>query len=284
MERTQQLQQFWSWLPAFRAVAETEHLPTAAKALHTSASSLSRSVRLLEDALGVPLFDRSGRALRLNDEGRAFLEAVRSAMRGVHDGYQLVRGELLGGDVYLQADVAWLELLLGPAKQRLDRIAPELRLDASTDTDHTAALLRGGADVVLRVGELAPHDSLVQARLASLPRAVFAKSDGAHSAFAAPPAMEGMATHESDGWPSHAERDVGLRANSLGDRLAAARMGFRAVLPSLIGDAAGLERCDTADAIVPADLVAITRRKIAHGGRAAALVEALEDALKSVQG
>ena len=37
-----------------RVVAETEHLPTAAKALGVSAPGLSRSVKLLEDALGEP--------------------------------------------------------------------------------------------------------------------------------------------------------------------------------------------------------------------------------------
>ena len=33
MERVVRLDSFWSWLPAFRVVAETAHLPTAARTL-----------------------------------------------------------------------------------------------------------------------------------------------------------------------------------------------------------------------------------------------------------
>src|SRR5262245_24932867 len=36
MDRAARLTELWSWLPAFRAVAETQHLPTAAAALHVS--------------------------------------------------------------------------------------------------------------------------------------------------------------------------------------------------------------------------------------------------------
>ena len=36
MEHARDVAQFWSWLPAFRAVAETEHLPSAGKALCVS--------------------------------------------------------------------------------------------------------------------------------------------------------------------------------------------------------------------------------------------------------
>lgn len=43
----------WSWLPAFRAVAEVEHLPTAAQELGIVPSSLSRTVKQIEDELGL---------------------------------------------------------------------------------------------------------------------------------------------------------------------------------------------------------------------------------------
>ena len=51
MERMRRLTTLWSWLPGFRAVAETQHLPTASKQLHVGASALSRTIRLLEEAL-----------------------------------------------------------------------------------------------------------------------------------------------------------------------------------------------------------------------------------------
>jgi DNA-binding transcriptional LysR family regulator len=65
MERVRRLRELWGWLPSFRAAAETEHLPTASELLHVSASSISRTVRLLEQQLGVDLFERGGRSMTL---------------------------------------------------------------------------------------------------------------------------------------------------------------------------------------------------------------------------
>jgi DNA-binding transcriptional LysR family regulator len=47
MERVIRLNQIWSWLPAFRAVAETEHVHEAAQSLHLTPSTLSRAIHLL---------------------------------------------------------------------------------------------------------------------------------------------------------------------------------------------------------------------------------------------
>ena len=37
MDRFRAIAQIWNWLPGFRAVAETEHLPSAAERLHVHA-------------------------------------------------------------------------------------------------------------------------------------------------------------------------------------------------------------------------------------------------------
>lgn len=86
LDRLQRLSDFWNWLPAFRAVAETEHVRTAAERLDISPSALSRSVGLLEEALGHKLFDREGRGIKLNRAGHEFLMQLRSAMRLIDDG------------------------------------------------------------------------------------------------------------------------------------------------------------------------------------------------------
>src|SRR5204863_148281 len=62
--------------PAFYVVAQTQHLPTASKRLHLSVSALSRTIRLLEAAVGRPLFHRTGRNLQLNAHGEGLLLAV----------------------------------------------------------------------------------------------------------------------------------------------------------------------------------------------------------------
>ncbi|MDJ0932227.1 LysR family transcriptional regulator [Breoghania sp.] len=50
----------------------------AAEVLHIAQPSLSKTIAELEQNLGVPLFDRNGRRIKLNRFGHAFLRRVRS--------------------------------------------------------------------------------------------------------------------------------------------------------------------------------------------------------------
>ncbi len=58
-------------LRTFLAVAERQHVSAAAAALRISQGSVSTVVRRLERSLGLPLFNRVGRNIRLTDVGRA---------------------------------------------------------------------------------------------------------------------------------------------------------------------------------------------------------------------
>jgi len=61
-------------LRAVLAVADTASFSAAARAVGTSQSNVSRAVASVEAAVGVALFDRSTRWVRLTDEGREFVE------------------------------------------------------------------------------------------------------------------------------------------------------------------------------------------------------------------
>ena len=98
------LQAIWAWLPAFRIVAETEHLPTASRRLGISASALSRTIRMIEQELGEELFSRSGRNIALNDAGAKLLGAVRDAMRRVHQGIHSLELDEIIGNTRIAAD------------------------------------------------------------------------------------------------------------------------------------------------------------------------------------
>lgn len=64
----------------FQAVARREHISQAAEELRVAQPSVSRTIARLEKELGVPLFDRRGRQVRLNSYGVAFLRRVDRAL------------------------------------------------------------------------------------------------------------------------------------------------------------------------------------------------------------
>ncbi|NBD24947.1 LysR family transcriptional regulator [Paenibacillus glycinis] len=72
----------------FLAVARSEHMTEAARSLHVTQSSLSRTIQRLEEDLGVCLFDRVGRKLQLNEFGRRFLRRAERAL------FELEQGKL----------------------------------------------------------------------------------------------------------------------------------------------------------------------------------------------
>ena len=63
-------------LQYFKTLAEFEHMTHAANALHIAQPALSRILRKLESDIGLPLFDRNGKNIILNDNGRIFLHHV----------------------------------------------------------------------------------------------------------------------------------------------------------------------------------------------------------------
>jgi LysR family transcriptional activator of glutamate synthase operon len=75
-------------LQYFLAVARLEHMTEAARNLHVTQSSLSKTIQRLEEDLGVPLFDRVGRKLRLNESGSRFLRRTERALFELEQGKQ----------------------------------------------------------------------------------------------------------------------------------------------------------------------------------------------------
>ncbi|KAF6614641.1 MULTISPECIES: LysR family transcriptional regulator [Paenibacillus] len=75
-------------LQYFLAVARLEHVTEAARSLHVTQSSLSKTIQRLEEDLGVPLFDRTGRKLRLNEFGSKFLHRAERALFELEQGKQ----------------------------------------------------------------------------------------------------------------------------------------------------------------------------------------------------
>jgi len=118
----------------FRVVARLEHMTKAAQELFIAQPSLSKTIGRLEKEIGVPLFDRHGRVIRLNQFGKAFLEHVETLFRELEEGQRKVQ-DMAGldhGEISLgAATVNWLPDLLRRFQARYSAVRFHLSLCSS---------------------------------------------------------------------------------------------------------------------------------------------------------
>ncbi len=68
------------FLPTFEAAGRLGSFKAAAAELHVTPSAVSQQLRVIEDVLGVPLFERRGRVVRLSAAGEAYLREVQQLL------------------------------------------------------------------------------------------------------------------------------------------------------------------------------------------------------------
>lgn len=79
-------------LRTFLTVAEHGHLGRAAETLATDQSTVSRKVARLEEQIGVALFERVGRTIRLTQPGERFVHRAERLVHDLEDAVAEVRG------------------------------------------------------------------------------------------------------------------------------------------------------------------------------------------------
>ncbi|PWW03312.1 LysR family transcriptional regulator [Paenibacillus cellulosilyticus] len=117
-------------LKYFQAVARLEHITQAAKELNVSQPSLSNSIQRLEKKLGVPLFERQGRQVKLNAFGRTYLRRVERAFLELEEGER----EL--------TDMAGLERGVVSVSVTLPYVLPTMLKDFLTHHPHVRIIQR----------------------------------------------------------------------------------------------------------------------------------------------
>ena len=281
MDRMRRLTSLWNWLPGFRAVAETEHLPAASKHLRVSPSALSRTIRLLEDDVGQQLFNRVGRNLELNETGRRLLSAVRDSMRLVDEALGAMAERQFVGSVRISSHSPFTETYVLPALERLRVHHHELvpHLHGHPESEVNGLLLRGQLDVALVV-EPRPHPDLTTVHVADFETRVFCgpghpmyrdASDATAYPFVAPEAEEGRVM---DGWPAHQPRTIAMRAD-LAVGLMLCRAGhYLAVLPApVVHRYPELKPLNVETRSM--SLYAVQRRNLGFEGRAEIVIDAM---------
>ncbi len=287
MERVRRLSAFWNWLPAFRAVAELEHLPSAAEEFRVSASALSRSVRQLEEHLGLELFDREGRLL-LNDSGRQMLRVLRRAMRIVDDGVESITSRELVGPVRIAARGSFASIFLVPAMSSLRREHPKLvpEVTSMSSLNVSAELQAGHIDLAV-LDDPIPEADLVVERLAEITYGVycgrghplFETTDPTPGQILAH-SFVGPMVEQNDHWPPDVSRVIGARFEVLHHGLeVCAAGGYLAVLPDRVARAwsAPLRRLSFTG-LKPTTVYAIYREPLGDQNRVEIVLDAMRRA------
>lgn len=146
----------------FLAVMELGSLSAAAEQVHLSLPALSRSLRALEDSLGVPLFDREGRGLAPTPYARLYAERARRIVFDEKEAARELRlmraGEL--GPLAFGMGSSLAHAMLAPMVLQLLAAAPHLRLRTMVQSSDVlfAALAREEIDFFVGDVRMASHD------------------------------------------------------------------------------------------------------------------------------
>lgn len=111
-------------LRCFLAVAEELHFARAAERLHIEQSPLSRTIKELEEELGVALFARTTRSTRLTRSGKLFLEHVPRVFAALEQARDSVRASASG--FHGQLRIALSDCIV---PSRLPALLAQCRLD-----------------------------------------------------------------------------------------------------------------------------------------------------------
>lgn len=137
-------------LRAFEAAARHGSFTAAAAELHVSQAAVSRMVKLLEERLGFPLFDRRANALVLTERGRALQPALTEAFDGIARRVEQVSAMRAGPvlTVGMGATVAVRWLIPRLSSFHIDHPEIEVRIatggaGAPMNDDWTCAVLLG---------------------------------------------------------------------------------------------------------------------------------------------
>jgi len=139
-------------LPVFRAVAQAGGFTAASGRLGISVSAVSQSIRQLELRMGIRLFDRTSRSVRLTERGRHLLEAIEGPiglLSGAIEAVKEADGEPSG---HLRITLSRLaaEICILPDLVAFIRRYAALRLELSTE-DRLTDIVSNGFDAGIRL-------------------------------------------------------------------------------------------------------------------------------------
>jgi DNA-binding transcriptional LysR family regulator len=188
----------FDWLGSFRVfarVVEKESFSAAARDLHTSQPTVSKSIAALEEALGARLLNRTTRRLALTEEGRTVYAQALGALDSVEAVRNAVgkRRAAPAGLVRIGTPVSFGRLQVAPRVPALLARHPELQVELNL-SDAAVDLVENAIDLAIRIGEVA--DTSLVARRVGTTRRVTVASKGYFRKHGRPKSPFDLARHD----------------------------------------------------------------------------------------
>ncbi|MEN9418105.1 MAG: hypothetical protein RI988_1725 [Pseudomonadota bacterium] len=163
-----------SALQTFVQIVEAGSFTRAAERLGIPKARASQRLQDLESALGVRLLERTTRALRLTDDGRAYHARCARLLAELDEAEQALRGRhgQPRGHLRVEAVAAIARHVLAPALGDFHRRYPQLTVHLGS-SDRISHLLEDGIDCAIRGGEL-PDAGHVARRVCSVHLGLYA--------------------------------------------------------------------------------------------------------------
>lgn len=179
-------------LADFLAAIDAGGVTAAARQRRQPKQTVSRRLLALEAELGVRLFDRTTRALRLTPEGTLLQERARSLLADVEETRQTLadRSAAVEGVLRISAPVLLGQTVLGRVAAGILAAYPNLRLEIVL-SDRRVDLIEEGYDAAIRVGQ--HDDSSLVSRVFGHADTIVVASPTAVAALGAPGEPEALA-------------------------------------------------------------------------------------------
>lgn len=166
-------------LKYFLVAAEYEHMTRAARSLHIAQPALSQSIKHLEEELGVTLFERKNRSIKLNASGKLLqselqpiistLDALPSKLKEAEkQASYTIQLNILAASVMVTQSIISFKKLFPEVNFRLLQHADEADFDLCISCVGTAAIPKGGIPLLKEKILLAVPSSSKYASLKSI--------------------------------------------------------------------------------------------------------------------
>ncbi|WP_444893921.1 LysR family transcriptional regulator [Microbulbifer sp. TRSA001] len=179
----------------FIAVAEHGSFTKAAASLNSTKSGAGKAVKKLEEELGLKLFNRTTRSIRLTEEGKIFLDAAKHALETISEARLLLhaRKDEPAGRLRINLPIGIGRNIVSALKG-FTQLHPKVTVEVSL-SDSLEDAIRGEWDVVVRIGEL--EDSSFIAKKICETRRILCASPEYLSQKGMPKTLEDLKEHDS---------------------------------------------------------------------------------------